>query len=269
MQANREHFWGRRALGVKRIERVLEIGEELIARREALRRREPHVVGIERVGHYELRPPRSLDPIGQVVGVGVGAIEEAALLHAERERVDRRAPLVEPKRALADDLGMDPYGLGDVFGFLVGGRIAVVDPFVAVGRDLPTRFLHRRGDLRIARQRGRDGEYGRGSLTLGEHSVQPPKAGARSVFIDRLHVHVALARPGRGAHDLGEKRLRCGVAVQNIVLAALFVVDHELQRDPRPARPIGERRRPAVADHVARIRLLHGIPLQVQRRSLR
>ena len=51
--------------------------------------------------------------------------------------------------------------------------------------------------------------------------------------------------PGQGAaaDDLRQKRLGRRIAMQNVVLAALFVIDHELQRHPRPARPIRERRR--------------------------
>ena len=41
--------------------------------------------------------------------------------------------------------------------------------------------------------------------------------------------------------------------MEDVVLAALLVVDDELHRDARAVRPVGERRRPAVADHVARI----------------
>ena len=48
--------------------------------------------------------------------------------------------------------------------------------------------------------------------------------------------------------------------MQDVVLAALLVIDDELQRDARPARPIGERRRAAIADHVARIGLAPVIP---------
>ena len=48
--------------------------------------------------------------------------------------------------------------------------------------------------------------------------------------------------------------------MQNVVLAALFVIDHELQRDPRPARPVREWRRAAVSSHVARVFLLHLTP---------
>ena len=176
------------------------------------------------------------------------------------QRVDRGAALVEAERPLADDFGMNADRLLDVVGLLLGRRVAVVDPFVAVSGDLPARLLHRRGDFGIARQRGGDREDGHRDVALGEHAMQPPETGARAVFVDQLHVHVALARPGRGADDLRQERLGGEVAMQNVVLAALFVIDHELQRDPRPARPIRERRRAAVSSHVARVFLLHLTP---------
>ena len=135
----------------------------------------------------------------------------------------------------------------------VGRRVAIVDPLVAVGRDLPARLVHRRDRLGIARHRGRDRVDGHRNRPLGEHAMQAPEAGARAVFVDRLHVHVAHAGPGRGADDLRQERLRGGVAVQDVVLAALLVVDDELHRDARLVRPVGEGRRAPVADHVARI----------------
>jgi len=61
------------------------------------------------------------------------------------------------------------------------------------------------------------------------------------------------ARPRRGADDLGQERLGRGVAVQDVVLAALLVVDDELDGDARASGPVGERGSPPVADHVARI----------------
>ena len=41
----------------------------------------------------------------------------------------------------------------------------------------------------------------------GEQPVQPPEPGARAVVVDRFHVPVALARPGRGPGDVGQERL--------------------------------------------------------------
>ena len=49
---------------------------------------------------------------------------------------------------------------------------------------------------------------------------------------------------------------RGGVAMQNVVLAALLAIDDELHGDTRVLRPAGERRGSPVADHVARIPLV-------------
>ena len=43
------------ALGVEHVEGVLQVREELLAGVEPLRRGEAHVVGIERVGHDQVR----------------------------------------------------------------------------------------------------------------------------------------------------------------------------------------------------------------------
>ena len=46
--------------------------------------------------------------------------------------------------------------LGDVARLDVGRRVAIVDPFEAVGGDLPAGLVHRRDRFAIARHRGRD-----------------------------------------------------------------------------------------------------------------
>src|SRR5438128_3029748 len=43
------------ALGMKNVQRVLQVIEELLAGIETLRRREAHVVGVERIRNHELR----------------------------------------------------------------------------------------------------------------------------------------------------------------------------------------------------------------------
>jgi hypothetical protein len=64
---------------------------------------------------------------------------------------------------------------------------------------------------------------------------------------------VALAGPRRGADDLGQERLRGGVAMQDVVLAAFLVIDDELDRDAGIVRPARMRDVAAIADHVAGI----------------
>ena len=253
VQADRQHLGRDVALGVERVERVLQVGVELVPRVEALRRSEAHVVGIERVGREELRPARPFDPVGKVVGIDVGAIKEAALLGAEPDRVDRRPSLVEAERTGARDLGMDADRLGDVLGLQVRRRVAIVDPFQAVGGDLPFGLVHRSDGFDVARHGGGDRVDGHRNGAFGEHPVQAPEPGARAIFVDQLHVHVAHARPGRRADDLRQEGLGSGVAMQYIVLAAFLVVDDELHRHARAVRPVGEWRMTPVADHVARI----------------
>jgi hypothetical protein len=81
VEADGPHFRRDVALGVERVERILEIGVESVAGVEALRRRESHVVRVERVGRDQLRPAWSFEPIGQIIRIRI-AIERAALLHA-------------------------------------------------------------------------------------------------------------------------------------------------------------------------------------------
>ena len=56
MQADRHHLRRGLAFRIERVESVLQIGEELVAGIEALRRGEAHVVGVERIGHDQLLP---------------------------------------------------------------------------------------------------------------------------------------------------------------------------------------------------------------------
>ena len=148
---------------------------------------------------------------------------------------------------------MNAHRLGDMARLDLGRRIAVVDPFETVGRDLPSRLVHGGDSFAVARHGGRDRVDGDGHGAPGEHPVQSPEAGARAVFVDRLHVHVPHARPGRCADDFRQEGFRCCVAVQDVVLAAFLVIDDELHRHARVAGPVGEWRRAPIADHIARI----------------
>ncbi len=80
------------ALGIQDVERVAQVGEELLAGIEALRRREPHVVGVERVRNDEVRTGDAVrggdhGPERQVVAVVIGIVQKAAVLDDEAPRV--------------------------------------------------------------------------------------------------------------------------------------------------------------------------------------
>src|SRR3546814_1938535 len=80
------------ALGVEDVEGIFQIGVELVTAVEALCRGKTHVVGVEGIGHDQMRPDdavRQIDghPERQVVAVVVGVVQEAALFHKQPARI--------------------------------------------------------------------------------------------------------------------------------------------------------------------------------------
>ena len=130
-------------------------------------------------------------------------------------------------------------------------HVLVLDPFQAVAGDIPAGLLHGRDHVRISLQRGGDAEHRGRQIAFGEHPPQPPEAGARAIFEHRFDIGVALAGPGLRTQHVGQERLRGAVAVQDVVLAALLEIHHELDRDARVARPARIGRVAAVAAEVA------------------
>ena len=258
VQADRHHL--RRAggaFGPEGVEAVAQVGEEVLAGLERAGG-EAHVVGLERVGDDQLLAVAVLAPVGEVVVVGVGDPVEGAGLAGEVDGRDRGAAGVPAARGLAGDFGVQADRLGEVGGLGFAAVVAVVDPLQAVAGDLPAGFLHG-GDLGGgAGEGGGDAVDGDRDGARGQQVVEAPEAGAGAVLVDRFHVPVALARPGLGAGDLGEEGLGGGVAVEEVVLAALLVVEDDLDGDVGAAGPVGEGRVAAVAVHVAWV--AHGSP---------
>ena len=144
----------------------------------------------------------------------------------------------------ADRLGYG--GALDVF-----GHVAVIDPFEAVAGDFPVGGFHR-GDLFGVAGKGRgDAEDGDGDLQFGEQAVQAPEACARAVVVEGFHVGVALVWPRGGTCDVGQERLGCGVAVQDVVFAALLIVQNDRDGDFCAVWPGGIGRVWAVAAKIA------------------
>ena len=132
-------------------------------------------------------------------------------------------------------------------------NMLVIDPAIAVAGHLPVRRPHCIDGMRIARECHRDAENSDWQATPGEYPVQAPEAGARAVLVNRLHVHVAHAGDCRRPDDLGQKRFRRGIAVQDAVLRSFLVIHDKLQSETRAARPLRVRRCVGVAAQVARI----------------
>jgi len=94
-------------------------------------------------------------------------------------------------------------------------------------------------------------------LSLGEQPVQPPKTHSATILILRFDRKIALSLARRHKAELRQQGFGTGIAVQNIVLRTLFIIDHELHRDTGAVRPFRMRRMLAIADHIARIVLAH------------
>ena len=71
--------------------------------------------------------------------------------------------------------------------------------------------------------------------------------------IERVDASSAAIAVSGGQRCVDEHALGVRVAVENVVLATGFVVERDLDGDPRPVRRLGLRRVPAVSDEVARI----------------
>ena len=200
-----------------------------------------------------MRPRRSLDPVRQIVGIGIAGIEETAGFHHQSHGIDRGPPGVPAERTLAGRLGVNADRLCDLRALLGLRHVLVLDPFQAVTGDIPAGLLHGRDHFGIALQRGGDTEHGRRQLSFGEHPPQPPEAGARTIFEHQFDIGMALTRPGLRAQDIRQKCFGGPIAVQNVVLAALLEIHHELNRDPRAARPVRIGRIAPVAAEIARV----------------
>ncbi len=141
MQADGHHLRRTRfALGIERVEAVLQIGIELVAGIETLRRGEAHVVGVERIRDDQLR----LMPIGQIIGVAVGDIGEPAFLRHDIDRVDRAPSGIPTQGPLACHLRMDAHGFVEMGAPVLGAEILVFDPFQHMGGNFPIGGLHGR-----------------------------------------------------------------------------------------------------------------------------
>ena len=256
MQPDRHHLRRGFSFAVEHVERILQVVEESLARREPRRDRELHVVVVERVRDDEMRLPADPRPVRQVVVVCVGVVQEAALLDDQPPRVDRRRiAAVPPVRARPGGPLDRLDGAPHLRALLVLGHVLEADPPPAVRAGLVPRPLDRPPDGRVALDRHRAGEEGHLQLVLVEEAQEPPDPGPAPVLVDGLDDQVALPRADRRPGDLGEVHLRGLVAVADRILRAFLVVHHDLHGEPRRARPFGIRRASTVAGKVTRMRL--------------
>ena len=261
MQAHREHRGVPvDPLPVQLVEGRAEILGECYRRGEAVRRTEFHVVAVERVGDDEVAfAPLQLQPVRDVVVVGIRVVKQATAFDREPARVRAHPAAVEADRRLARLLADGLLRLQNVLALDVLGDGGIVEPAPVVARDLETLPGAIAADLRIERERLAHTENGRRHVQLLEEPQDAPDAGASAVVVKALGVVVALALARLDAANLMDVALGGGIAVLDRPFRALLVVEDEAQRERAPVTPGRARARAAVTNEVAIVHGAHGL----------
>src|SRR5262245_23099296 len=190
-------------------------------------------------------------PVRQIIRVGIGVVEKAAMLDDQPARVGTIPAGVPPDRPLAGELLDGADRERDVFALRVLIHRLVAEPAPAVTRDLVATRNHRGHRFGVALHRHGDAEYGHRQPASFEQAQQSPHARTTPILVERLHAHVAFACIRLGSDDLAQERLRRRITVEYGTLRALFVIEHDLQREPRTAGPARIGRIRSVADEIS------------------
>ena len=95
--------------------------------------------------------------------------------------------------------------------------------------------------------------------------MQPPKSNSAAILILRFDGKLAFSLARRHKTEFRQQGLGSWVAVQNIILGAFFIIDHELDRDSRAIWPFWMRRVAPKSDYVAWITFAHAALLLAAR----
>ena len=198
MQADRQHLRARRRPRRRARRSVLEIGVELVAGVEALRRRKSHVVAVERIGHDQLRLTRGPRPSTAGRRRRCRRCRGSRPPRHETVRIGRERPWYQPSgRAPVTSAWISIASAicsrstsGDV-----SGSRSSVKPWVAISH--PASFIA--GDsLGVARHRHRDGIDGDRNRALGEKCGAAARS-RRESRIRRCDSMFMWRMPGQGA----------------------------------------------------------------------
>src|SRR5262249_56803155 len=89
---------------------------------------------------------------------------------------------------------------------------------------------------------------------VGEGPGWAGGGGGGAIFEHRFDIGMAPSGPWLRAQHVRQERFRRAVAMQDVVLAALLEIHHELHRDARAVRPVRIGRVAAVAMEIPRIK---------------
>ena len=140
-----------------------------------------------------------------------------------------------------------------MFAFNLFGKILIIDPTPAMAADFVSRFHCRFRDDGIAFEGHGDGEKGDWYFIVLKQTHEAPHTHAAAVFVYRFHAHMSHVLARLGADNFREERFGCLISMQNGVFTTLFIIDYELNRDPRIIWPLRVWGRRCIAGHVPRV----------------
>src|SRR5579871_2759121 len=257
MQADRHHARMPRPLGIENAQRRGQMVVEVVGCSE-LGGRQPIVVVGKAVRNDQMRAITDLDPIGPVIGIIVGIVEEAAMLHEQRAGVPAwRVTALPAERGPA----RGPFDAGDGprndLPLLVPPQLGVPDETIAVAAEIEAGIPDRVGNRRIAPQRLGAGIDGERDAAFGHQIGDAPEADTRAVFEQRFSNEITGAGRDFPRDGVGQRGLGRRVAVRYRRLRAFLDIEDNDDRKPGIVRPARSRRRPAVADEISLVMRLH------------
>ncbi|MCY1180473.1 hypothetical protein D9M73_209190 [compost metagenome] len=142
---------------------------------------------------------RAREPIGQVIVVGVRAVEKTAFLTQQATGVLADPSCVPTDGAFAAGLFDHVEGETDMATLLIFRHVAIVQPTVAMPGNLVPGRAERLADRRGEFQCPADGEGGQRQASGAEQFQNAPHPCARSVFVHALDAQVRFPNTRRAA----------------------------------------------------------------------
>ena len=154
-----------------------------------------------------MRLAGDLDPIGQLVVVGVGIVEKATLLDQQTARILAWPVAAIPAEGTLAGRALERFDRPrDTVALFVLAEAEVLLPSPSVAADVVAPARDRLGDPRIALERDRAAEDGERQTALSKKAKKTPHADPAPEFVHRLEGKIALAGGDATAWRFGQSK---------------------------------------------------------------
>ena len=210
------------------------------------------VIGHQGVRNDQVGPILHLDPVRELIIVGVAIVREATVLNEKLPGNGRRCVAAVPSFGGTSDQPMDrvkrPSDLVSLCGLV---EKVVLNPAPAVAHDVPIAVGDRLSSSGIPFQCQSRGEDRERESPVPEEPADPPEPDAAPVFEHAFSREVPVPPRNPRLRDLGEGGVGATIPVLERVLRTFFVIQHEVDSQSLAPRPTDIRRVVCVAHEVA------------------